>query len=166
MFDDTPSYHTLHRILNVENGAWHMKGMEFHFIEMPKLKELHKWPVTGLEHILYYLGSMGGESEMQTLEKEDGRVAKMRQLEKIFRSDPDLVREYQQREQDKLDYQISLDAREERGRTEGRAEGEARGILKTLAGLIHKGLLSLKDAALEANMTEAEFTAQIAALGV
>ena len=50
LFDDTPSYHTLHRILNVENGAWHMKGMEFHFIEIPKLKELHKWPATGLEH--------------------------------------------------------------------------------------------------------------------
>ena len=32
---------------------------------------------------------------MQTIEKEDGRVAKMRQLEKIFRCDPDLVREYQ-----------------------------------------------------------------------
>ena len=50
---------------------------------------------------------------MQTIEKEDGRVAKMRQLEKIFRCDPDLVREYQQREQDKLDYQISLEARGE-----------------------------------------------------
>ena len=51
------------------------------------------------------------------------------------------------------------------GRAEGEACGEARGIFKTLAGLIRKGLLSLKDAALEANMTEAEFTAQMAALG-
>ena len=55
---------------------------------------------------------------------------------------------------------------ETRGEARGRAEGEARGILKTLAGLIHKGLLSIKDAASEANMTEAEFTAQMAALGV
>ena len=44
LFDETPSWHTLHRILNVENGAWHMRGMEFHFIEMPKLRELHKYP--------------------------------------------------------------------------------------------------------------------------
>ncbi len=50
---------------------------------------------------------------------------------------------------------------EERGLQEGRREG----ILKTLSGLIHKGILSLKDAALEANMTEDEFTAQMAALG-
>ena len=49
---------------------------------------------------------------------------------------------------------------------EGRAEGRAEGILKTLAGLIRKGLLSIKDAASEANMTEAEFTAQMDALGI
>ena len=94
LFDDTSSYHTLHRIVNVENGAWHLRGMEFHFIEMPKLRELHQWPETGLERFLYYLGSLGGEKEMQTLGEKDERVAEMRQLEKIFRSDPDLVREY------------------------------------------------------------------------
>ena len=45
-------------------------------------------------------------------------------------------------------------------------EGRAEGILKTLAGLIRKGLLSLKDAASEANMTEAEFISQMNALGI
>jgi hypothetical protein len=45
-------------------------------------------------------------------------------------------------------------------------EGRAEGILKTLAGLIRKGLLSLKDAALEANMTETEFASRMAAFGV
>ena len=161
LFDDTPSYHTLHRILNVENGAWHMRGMEFHFIEVPKLKELHKWPVTGLERFLYYLGSMGGEKEMQTLEAKDERVAEMRQLEKIFRSNPDLVREYQQREQDRLDYRLSLEAREKRGE----ARGEARGMVRGFASLIRDGLLTVRDAALRANMTEAEFSTQMAALG-
>ena len=107
---------------------------------------------------------------MEVLESEDTRVAQMRQLENIFRSNPDLVREYQQREQDELDYRLSLEASEKRGeargRAEGRAAGRAEGIVKGFAGLIRKGLLSLKDAALEANMTEAEFTARMAALGV
>ena len=98
---------------------------------------------------------------MQMLAEQDTRVAQMRQLEDIFRSNPDLVREYQQREQDKLDYRLSLEAREERGRREGLRDG----LIKGFAGLIHKGMLSLKDAALEANMTEDEFTAQMAALG-
>ena len=128
LFDDTPSYHTLHRILNVENGVWHMRGMEFHFIEVPKLRELHRWPVTGLDRWLYYLGDMGGESEMQSLAEQDTRVAQMRQLENIFRSNPDLVREYQQREQDELDYRLSLEARERKGEARGITIGEARGI--------------------------------------
>ena len=142
-----------------------MRGMEFHFIEMPKLRELHKQPATGLERLLYYLGSMGGEEEMQTLETKDERVAEMRQLEKIFRSNPDLVREYQQREQDELGYRLSLEAREDRGRREGEARGEARDMVKGFASLIRDGMLTVRDAALRANMTEAEFTTQMAALG-
>ena len=54
---------------------------------------------------------------------------------------------------------------EERGEKRGEERGEKQGILKTLAALIRKGLLSLKDAASEAHMTEDEFTAQMAALG-
>ena len=52
------------------------------------------------------------------------------------------------------------------GKAEGRAEGRAEGILKTLVDLIRDGILSIRDAASRANMTEAEFTAQMAALGV
>ena len=38
------------------------------------------------------------------------------------------MREYQQREQDKLDYRLSLEARERRGEARGISIGEARGI--------------------------------------
>ena len=51
------------------------------------------------------------------------------------------------------------------GRAEGEKQGEQRGILKTLAGLIRDGILTIRDAALRANMTEDEFVAQMAALG-
>ena len=104
---------------------------------------------------------IGGEEEMQVLATKDERVAEMRQLEKIFRSNPDLVREYQQREQDELDYRLSLEAREKRGEARGAIKGKIEGF----SALIRKGLLSLKDAASELNMTEAEFNTQRAALG-
>ena len=51
------------------------------------------------------------------------------------------------------------------GEKRGEERGEERGIIKGISALIRKGLLSLKDAASEANMTEDEFTAQMAALG-
>ena len=50
-------------------------------------------------------------------------------------------------------------------RNDGIAIGEARGRIEAFIGLIRKGLLSLKDAASELNMTEGEFNAQMAALG-
>ena len=52
------------------------------------------------------------------------------------------------------------------GEKQGRAEGEKCGIIKGFASLMRQGLLSLKDAAKNANMTEDEFMAQMAALGV
>ncbi len=62
---------------------------------------------------------------------------------------------------------------EERGRRDGIAIGEERGeergrregILKTLAGLIRDGILTIRDAASRAGLTEDEFTAQMTALG-
>ena len=40
---------------------------------------------------------------------------------------------------------------------EGREEGREEGVLSTLAALVKNGLLSLSNAAKQANMTEAEF---------
>ena len=46
----------------------------------------------------------------------------------------------------------------------GVAEGRREGILKTLSGLIRDGILTIRDAASRAGLTEDEFTAQMAAL--
>ena len=48
----------------------------------------------------------------------------------------------------------------EEGIEEGIAIGEKKGALKTLADLVHKGLLTLAQAAEEANMTVSEFEEQ------
>ena len=85
--------------------------------------------------------------------------------------DPELREDYtsfkDETEETKVRFKaLSTDHILEQGRQDGIAIGEEHGIIKGFAALIHKGLLSLKDAALEAHMTEDEFTAQMAALGV
>ena len=47
------------------------------------------------------------------------------------------------------------------GKMEGRAEGKAEGVLDTLIGLVKDDLLSVKEAAKHANMTESEFEEKI-----
>ena len=49
------------------------------------------------------------------------------------------------------------------GRTEGRAEGRAEGIIDTLISLVKKNLLSTKDAADQAGVSEAAFTQRMSA---
>ena len=44
-------------------------------------------------------------------------------------------------------------------REEGKAEGRTEGILFALTGLVRDGVLSIKDAAFRANMTESAFEA-------
>ena len=124
-------YHSLHRILDVRDHRWEMRGMEFHFLELPKLRRRGSGPRTGLDRLLSYLGNVGGEGTMQEIAQVDSRVERMMQLESLFMRDPDLLREYLKDLRDRLDYENSFKwARTdglEQGRAEGRAEGEAKG---------------------------------------
>jgi len=58
-----------------------------------------------------------------------------------------------------------LTAAQDAGRRDGISIGEARGVVKTLVGLVRDGILTVRDAALRANVTESEFNTQMAALG-
>ena len=145
-------YHSLHRILDVRDHRWAMKGMEFHFLELPKLRRRRVGPRTGLDRFLSYLGNVGGEPAMQELAQVDSRVERMMQLESLFTRDPDLLRDYFIDLRDRLDYENSFKwARadgleqgraegEARGEARGRAEGEARGRADTARNLLRMGL--------------------------
>ncbi|MBQ7570534.1 MAG: Rpn family recombination-promoting nuclease/putative transposase [Synergistaceae bacterium] len=183
IFNDSSNWYSLHRLLNVENNSWHIRGMEFHFIEIPKLKAEFKrkeksWPATGLERVLYYFGSIGGEQDMQALAEQDARIKKFMELEREFTKDPNLLSNYLDWKVEKKFYNAALKDREEigekrgerrgekRGEKRGLKQGKAEGQLMTLAGLVDDGILSLSAAAARANMTEQEFLASIAKLNL
>ncbi|MBR2288285.1 MAG: hypothetical protein IJ865_08560 [Clostridia bacterium] len=50
-----------------------------------------------------------------------------------------------------------------KGRVEGRLEGREEGIISTLISLVKDGILSIKDAAVRAGITEADFQEKMAA---
>ncbi len=120
LFEDTEEYHTVHRILDVKTYAWHIKGLEFHFVELTKLRERGGEPLTGLERFMYYFGDIGGEEMMEALVQADPRVARMTQLEDLFRMDPNLLEDYFDQERAHQDYEAAI--------SYSRAEGEKRGI--------------------------------------
>ena len=128
--DKGEDYHTLHRILNVRNHRWEMHGMEFHFLELPKLRRRRAGPRTGLERLLSYLGNVGGEKAMQELAQADPRVERMMELESLFTKDPNLLRDYFFSKRDRVDY--------ERARRDSFAEGKAEGVEETAAALLRE----------------------------
>ncbi|MBR1672547.1 MAG: hypothetical protein IJ702_06445, partial [Fretibacterium sp.] len=81
--------------------------------------------------------------------------------------DPNLLRDYWDREQARRDYNLALrdsEIRGEiRGKLEGIREGEIKGQIETLSALVRNGLLTVRDAALRANITEEQFAAQMSA---
>ncbi|MGO5130592.1 hypothetical protein [Mitsuokella jalaludinii] len=60
-----------------------------------------------------------------------------------------------------MTFYMELRRREEKGRAEGLAEGEAKGTAKgrwmTLMELVHDGVITMKEAAKRAGMTEEAF---------
>ena len=56
-----------------------------------------------------------------------------------------------------MTFYMELRRREEKGREEGRAEGRAEGRWVTLVELVHDGLLTVKEAAKRAGMSEEAF---------
>ena len=50
-----------------------------------------------------------------------------------------------------------------KGRVEGRLEGREEGIISTMVSLVRDGILSIKDAAVRAGITEADFQEKMAA---
>ena len=133
-------YHSLHRILDVRDHRWAMKGMEFHFLELPKLRRRNAGSRTGLDRMLSYLGNVGGERAMQEMARTDSRVERMMQLESLFTRDPDLLRDYLKDLRDRLDYENSFKWARTDGLEQGRAEGEARGRADTARNLLRMGL--------------------------
>ena len=63
------------------------------------------------------------------------------------------------KKEEKIDMCKAIDDMMQDSREEGKAEGRTEGILFALTGLVRDGVLSIKDAAFRANMTESAFEA-------
>ena len=113
-------WHTLHRILNVQTGEWAIQEVEFHIVELPVMRQLMAYPETDFDRFLCYFGNIGGDDLMTELAVQDPNIARLMQIEEMFRTDPILLRRYLIEERSHRDYLTNLDHIS--------AEGEKRGM--------------------------------------
>ena len=142
-------WHTLHRILNVKNGEWRLKGMEFHFIEFPVMRKFMKYPQTDFQDILCYFGNVGGKKLMQELAQKNSNVEQLIGIEQKFQTDPILLRRYYFQERAQKDFLKYCDEREVKAHTKGMEKGLKKGLRKGLVegrieGVREKAILTAK----------------------
>ena len=121
-------WHTLHRILNVQTGEWAIREVEFHIVELPVMRQLMVHPETEFDNFLCYFGDIGGDELMAELAVHDPNIARLMQIEEMFRTDPILLRRYLIEERSHRDYLANLDHIRMEGEERGEERGEKRGM--------------------------------------
>lgn len=169
LFPERPTdWSSEHRILDVQDHRSYCDSLEFHFLELPKLRSLLAEGVvedTGLSRILMYLGRMGGYQRMKSLVERDAGVKRLEDGVRSFFRERGNLALYKLREREETDYRNAFKYREEKalakGWAKGRAEGRAEGSLEMLFSLVRDGLLSMEKASARAGMTEDDFAARM-----
>ena len=148
-FPDKPdAYHSVQRMLDVENHKCYCSGIEMHFLELPKMRKLGRGKspdrMTGLERMLMYMGTMGGTEALNEIAAYDSDIRRILNMEEAFVKTPELWVNYLIREREQSDWENYVRSREAkgeaRGEIRGKAEGKAEGIAFVARRMLARGL--------------------------
>ena len=133
------SYHSVFSLRRQEDGYRLLEDIEFHFLELPKMRTLQRLPRTPLEKWLYYLNNAEGET-MDRIAKETPMIEKARTCEELFAQMEHERRLYELREKGLHDLaSLQKHARRE-GREEGREEGRTEALRSAARNMLCKGM--------------------------
>jgi predicted transposase/invertase (TIGR01784 family) len=136
IFPDKPdTFHSVQKLLDVENHKCYCGGIELHFLEIPKLRKQAKGKapdkLTGLERMMAYMGTVGESSTLIEIAKYDSDIEKILYLEEMFLRTPETWVSYMLKEREETDWDNYVKSRVSdavtEGFTEGFTEGEAKG---------------------------------------
>ena len=152
-FPDKPdAFHSIQRMLDVENHKCYCSGIEMHFLELPKMRKLGRGKspdrMTGLERMLMYMGTMGETETLNEIAAYDPDIRRILNMEEAFVKTPELWVNYLIREREQSDWDNYVRNREARGvaqgmaqgMAQGKAEGKAEGIAFVARRMLARGL--------------------------
>ena len=134
-YEHPENWHTIHRLMNTATHESNFKDVELHMIELPLLRRYIENGGMKLEHeieeILCYFARIGDEKLMEEIAERNSVVSDLRAFERLYTSNPWVVRDYMLNEFDRLqdahDRKIDREESRAEGREEGRAEGREEG---------------------------------------
>ena len=146
-FPDKPdAYHSVQRMLDVENHKCYCSGIEMHFLELPKMRKLGRGKspdrMTGLERMLIYMGTMGETETLNEIAAYDPDIRRILNMEEAFVKTPELWVNYLIREREQSDWENYVKSQEAKGEARGEARGEAKNRTETARRMLARGLPS------------------------
>lgn len=167
--DSTHKYRRVIQLMDIDTKVIFSKTLTFIYVEMPNFSKKEAELKTLLDKWLYAIkmmaetdndrpASLTGESFDQFFEQ--ARYASLDEDEqRIY--DRSLMDYWDLYAIEQTHYNEGLEKGKELGLAEGEKRGIEKGELQMLMKLVHNGLLSLPDAAKQANMSESAFKAQM-----
>jgi predicted transposase/invertase (TIGR01784 family) len=147
VFPDKPDkFHSIQRMLDVENHKCYCGGIEMHFLEIPKLKRREKKEapdkLTGLERMLTYMGTVGETNTLSQIAQYDSDIERILRLEDMFVKNPETWVSYLLREREQTDWDNYVKQKVSKAAAEGEAKGKAETAVKLLKVGMDKKMIS------------------------
>jgi predicted transposase/invertase (TIGR01784 family) len=137
---DRTKFHSVFRVLDVDEGVLFSDALEIHVLELPKLKrQPMKDDWTPIECWCLYLNNMEGEA-MELITAKEPMIQRAMTVEDVFVKNEEERRLYELREKSRLRLGNALYTAEQRGRQEGMQEGLQKGRQKGLQEGMQKGI--------------------------
>lgn len=146
LFGDSEDWYTLHKVMNVKTHEETLPEVEFHMVELPLLRKhiekLGGKPKDELEELLCYFGNIGGEKLMEEIAVRNPTIEELVALEKVWRMDPWIVRNYVLNEHDRVYRENLVKYERKAAREEGLKEGREEGRKSLVRTIRAKGVMT------------------------
>ena len=143
LFGDTRNsedWYSLHKVMNVKTHVNTLPEVEFHMIELPRLRRRivkeGKKPLDELEELLCYFGNIGGDKLMEEIAERNPMISELEALETVYRMDPWAVRRFVLDKADEQYRKFLLEKQRKDARKDARkgVRKDGRKVLKKVAG--------------------------------
>jgi predicted transposase/invertase (TIGR01784 family) len=127
---DSTKFHSVFRVLDVDEGVLFSDALEIHILELPKLKrQPMKDDWTPIECWGLYLNNMEGET-MELITTKEPLIQRAMTVEDVFVKNEEERRLYELREKGRLRFENAIYTAEHRGIQEGLQKGIQEGLQK------------------------------------
>ena len=154
---------SLHEMMEIGNPELlkYVQDYRIHLIDPSRLteEELGKFS-TSLREVLGYIKYSGDKKQLHSFTDNNPRMTMEADAVRVIRTVTNTPVEIQE-EAEEVNMCKAIEEMMEDSRQEGRKEGEASGALHILTGLVRDNILSIKEAARRANLSEAAFEAEL-----